>query len=528
MILDMKTIQNLLSVLLLCFATTWGHAQTLRWSTQGDLLVLDPHSQNENLTNSMNGQVYEFLVRRDKKMQVEGALAIEWAQVSPTLWRIKLRPGVRFHDGTAFTAEDVVFSVNRAKDETSPFRSFALGLGEPKAVDASTVEFSLKQYNPIFLEHASRIFIMSKAWSEKHSVGRPLDFRNREAKFTVLNANGTGPYMLVSRQPDARTVYRRNPNYWGKFDGNVQEVIYTPIKNDASRTAALISGSVDFLLDPAPQDVNRIRTGEGTKVVEGSEIRVLFIGMDQARDELLYSSVKGKNPFKDVRVRRALYQAVDIELIRSKLMRGMALPTGAINPSPLGNYNDPEIERRLPFDLQKARELMAHAGYAQGFEVTLDCSNNRYINDEEICVALSVMWAQIGVKVKVNAMPSTLFFTKGDKLDTSMYMLGWGGSITDAETTITPILRSRGPGGTGTFNWGSVSNAKIEELGAASSKEADPAKREQLIKAVFREHNEQVHHIPLHRQVIPWAMRNNVDVEHRPDNWLEWRWIIVR
>jgi peptide/nickel transport system substrate-binding protein len=277
----------------------------------------------------------------------------------------------------------------------------------------------------------------------------------------------------------------------------------------------------------AGQALQRLRAGV-TKIIEGSEIRVLFIGMDQAREELLYSSVKGKNPFKDARVRKALYHAVDIEAIRSKLMRGMSLPTGAINPSPLGNYNDPEIEKRLPFDLSKARELMAQAGYPQGFEVILDCTNNRYINDEEICIALSAMWSQIGVKVKVNAMPSALFFGKGDKLDTSMYMLGWGGSITDAETTITPVLRSRGPGGAGTFNWGSVKNPKIEELGVASSKEPDPIKREQLIKAVLREHNEQVHHIPLHRQVIPWAMRSNVDVIHRPDNWLEWRWITVK
>jgi peptide/nickel transport system substrate-binding protein len=520
-------ISRLMCLLALCGFANLSNGQTLRWATQGDLLILDPHAQNENLTNSMNGQVYEFLVRRDKNMRLEPALATEWTQVTPTLWRMKLRSGVKFHDGSPFTADDVAFSVFRARDDISPFKSFAVGLGEPKVVDATTVEFVLPQYNPIFLEHASRIFIMSKTWSEKNGVARPLDFKNKESKFTTLNANGTGPYMLASRQPDVRTTYRRNPQYWGKFDGNVQEVVYTPIKNDATRAAALMSGEVDFLLDPGPQDVLRLRTG-ATKVIEGSEIRVLFIGMDQAREELLYSNVKGKNPFKDPRVRKALYHAVDIEAIRLRLMRGMSLPTGAINPSPLGNYNDPEIEKRLPFDLPKARDLMAQAGYPQGFEVALDCSNNRYINDEEICIALSAMWSQIGVKVKVNAMPSALFFTKGDKLDTSMYMLGWGGSITDAETTITPILRARGPGGTGTFNWGGVKNPKIEELGDASSKESDPIKREQLIKAVMREHNEQVHHIPLHRQVIPWAMRTNVDVVHRSDNWLEWRWISIK
>jgi peptide/nickel transport system substrate-binding protein len=512
------------TVLLTCLPVS---AQTLRWATQGDLQTADPHSQNESLTNSINGQVYEYLVRRDKNLRIDASLATEWLQVTPTLWRIKLRQGVKFHDGSSFGADDVVFSINRAKDSSSPFKAFATGLGEPRKVDEFTVEFALGQYNPIFLEHASLVMIMSKSWSEKNNAVRPQDFKNKDDKFTSLNANGTGPFILVSRQPDVKSVYRRNPNWWGKFEGNVQEVIYTPIKSDATRSAALISGGLDFVLDPVPQDVARLRTGS-TKILEGPEIRALFIGMDQARDELLYSNVKGKNPFKDALVRRALYYAVDIESIRSKLMRGQALPTGAINPSPLGNYNDPEIEKRLPFDIQKARALMAEAGYSQGFEVTLDCPNNRYINDEEICIALSAMWSQIGVKVKVNAMPRAIYFAKGEKLDVSMYLLGWGGAITDAETTLTPILRSRAEGGVGYFNWGNVKNPKMDDLAAASSKEADPVKREQLIKAALREHNEQVHHIPLHRQVIPWAMRSNVDVVHRADNWLEWRWVIVR
>jgi peptide/nickel transport system substrate-binding protein len=250
--------------------------------------------------------------------------------------------------------------------------------------------------------------------------------------------------------------------------------------------------------------------------------------MDQGRDELLYSSVKGRNPFKDVRVRKALYHAIDIETLRTAVMRGQARPTGVLSPSPLGNFNDPDLEKRLPFDLPRARALMAQAGYANGFEVTLDCPNNRYINDERICIALAGMWAQIGVKVIVNAQPRAIYFAKGQKLDVSMYLLGWGGAVTDEEVTLTQVLRSRGADGVGFFNWGDYKNPKLDALAAASSVEPDPARREQLIKAALREHGEQVHHIPLHRQVIPWAMRSNVDVVHRPDNWLEWRWVTVR
>ena len=504
-----------------------AHAQTLRWASQGDAQTLDPHSQNELLTNAINGQVYETLVNRDKQLGIEPVLATEWQQTAPTQWRMKLRPNVRFHDGTPFTADDVVFSVQRAREGTSDIKAYANALGEPKKIDALTVEFNLPAVNPIFLQHATLVQIMSKTWSEKNKVTKPLDFKNKEESYASFNANGTGPYMLVSRAPDVKTVFKRNPAWWGKFEGNVQEVVYTPIGSDATRTAALISGEVDFVLDPVPQDVQRLKSSKDVKVIEGPENRILFIGMDQQRDQLLYGSVKGKNPFKDVRVRRALYQAIDIEAIKSRLMRGQSLPTGGITPSPLGAYNDPELERRLPYDLEAAKKLLAEAGYASGFEVTLDCPNNRYINDEELCQTLAAMWAKLGVKVRVNAMPRSLYFPKLQKQDTSMYLLGWGGSITDAETMFTPVLRSRTDQGTGTWNFGGVKDEKFDELAAASSREPDPKKREALIKAALKRHNEQVLNIPLHRQVIPWAARSNVTVVHRADNWLEWSWITV-
>jgi peptide/nickel transport system substrate-binding protein len=282
------------------------------------------------------------------------------------------------------------------------------------------------------------------------------------------------------------------------------------------------------VLDPPPRDVQRLRGTPGVKVIEGPENRVLFIGMDQARDQLLYSSVKGRNPFKDVRVRRALYQAIDIEAIRTKLMNGQAAPTGAVVPSPLGTGNDPDVEKRLPFDLAAARKLMAEAGYPQGFEVTLDCPNNRYVNDERLCVALAGMWQKIGVTVRVNAMPKATYFPKQEKLDTSMYLLGWGGSITDPETIITPIYRNRAQKGVGEYNRGNFRDDELDAMAAASSREADPDKRRALLKRIFLRHNEQVYHIPLHRQFIPWAARQNVTVVHRPDNWLEWRWVSVK
>jgi peptide/nickel transport system substrate-binding protein len=285
--------------------------------------------------------------------------------------------------------------------------------------------------------------------------------------------------------------------------------------------ASFITGRYDFGpeygqvvrrsdLEVALQKIPRLQTKDYIVVFGG----ITWMKLDQ-------------EPFKDVRVRRALYQAIDIQTLQRKLMRGQSVPTGAVMPSPLGVYGDPELERRLPYDVAGAKRAIADAGYPNGFEVTLDCPNNRYINDEAICVALTAMWAQINVRVKVNAMPRALYFPKLQRLDTSMYLLGWGGSITDAETIFTPIYRSRGEGGVGSWNFGNARDAQVDELAAASSREADPAKREQLVKATVRRFNDQVLAIPLHRQVVPWAARSDVSVVHRADNWLEWRWVSV-
>ena len=503
-------------------------AQTLRWSSQGDPQTMDPHSQNEGLTNSMNQQVYERLVGRDRKLDFVPALATDWQQTAPLVWRFKLRPGVKFHDGAPFSADDVVFSLRRAAEPTSQVSVYANALGEAVKVDDLTVEFRLKAVNPVFLQHLDAVMIMSKAWCEKHKVTKPLDYKNKEETHASMHANGTGPYVLASRAPSIKTTYKRNPAWWNQHEGNLQDIVYTPIGNDATRLAALISGELDFVHDPAPRDIARLRQVAGVKVIDGPENRVVFIGMDQARDKLLYANVPGdRNPFKDLRVRRALYQAIDIETLRSKLMNGQAVPTGVMAPSALAAFNDPVLESRLPYDLPSAKRLMVEAGYPDGFEVTIDCPNNRYVNDEEICIALASMWAQLKVKLKVNAQPRTLYFPKLEKLDTSLYMLGWGGAVTDAETILTPVMRHRGDKGLGLYNYGNSRNDKFDALAAQSSIEPDPKKREQLIRAALTEWKEQIHTIPLHRQMIPWAARSNVNLVHRADNFVVMQWVSI-
>ena len=510
----------------LIFVAAPVDAKTLRWSSAGDILTLDPHAQDENLVNGFLSQIYESLVGRDKQMKVVPALALSWSNPQPTVWRFRLRPNVKFHDGTPFSADDVVFSIERALAPTSNFKSYMQSITGAKRVDDLTVDIELSAPNPALLQNLTGVRIMSRAWAEKNKVMKPQNFVEKEETYSSRNTNGTGPYMLVSREPDVKTVVKENPNWWGKREGNVTEAVYLPIKSAATRAAALLSGEVDFVLDPPPQDVPRLKSTAGIKVVEGNEVRTIFLGFDQYRDELLYSNVKGKNPFKDVRVRRAVYQAIDIEAIKTKVMRGLSIPTGLMLAPQVDGY-DKALDKRLPLDREQAKKLLAEAGYPSGFEVTLDCPNNRYINDEQICQAVVAMLAQVNITAKLNAMPRATYFPKIQKNDTSFYMLGWGVTTFDAHYGLNPLAHTVTPAGDGSYNLGRYSNPKMDQLLDQIRIEMDPAKRHKLIADALVLHNSDVVHAPLHFQVIPWAMRSNIEVVHRPDNYLTLSWITV-
>jgi len=504
-----------------------AHAKTLRWASQGDFLTMDPHAQNESLNNTASSYIYEPLLTYNEKFELVPALATSWTRDGNLFWKFDLRKDVKFHDGTPFTADDVVYSIQRAMAPTSNFRVFTTGIQGARAIDPHTVLVYTTVPNPVLLRQMTELRIMSKAWSEKNKVVQPQNFIQKEETFAARNANGTGPYMLKAREVDVRTVFARNPNWWNKANkGNVTEIIYTPVKSEATRTAALLSGELDFVLDPAPQDIARMKQNSAIKVVEGSENRTIFIGLDQSRDELLYSSVKGKNPFKDVRVRQALYSAIDIEGIKRAVMRGLSDPTGAIIQRDVNGWTK-ESDQRMPYNVEAAKKLLADAGYPNGFEFTLDCPNNRYINDEDICKALVSMWARIGLKVSVNAMPRSTYFPKIQKYETSAYLLGWGVPTFDALYSLQSLAKSVGNDGDGNFNLGRVSNPAMDKLVDEMKSEVDQKKRNQLIADALALHNKEVMHIPLHNQVIPWAMRKNVTVVHRADNRLEASWVRI-
>ncbi len=304
----MRIHSRLIASLVLGAALACAQAQTVRIADQGDALSMDPHSLNESLQLDVLGNVYDALVLRDKDMSLQPGLATSWKQVSPTVWRFELRKGVHFHDGTPFTADDVVFSMARTQADGSDMKSYTNDFKAVRRIDPFTVEIETQKPFPILPDQMSRVMIMSRKWCETNQATRPVDRRKGIENAASFRANGTGPYRLRERQPGVRTTFVRNGNYWGKIEGNVQEVIFTPIGNDATRVAALLSGEID-LMEPVPlQDIDRINASPNAKVLVGPELRTIFLGMDQKRDELLYSSVKGKNPFKDRRVRQAFYQ----------------------------------------------------------------------------------------------------------------------------------------------------------------------------------------------------------------------------
>ena len=441
-------------------------AKNLRWSSQGDISTQDPHANNESFNNNQVNQVYELLTARDRNHKIVPWLATSWERTSPTTWIVKLRKDVKFTDATPLTADDVVFSYDRARTSDSTFKLYANQAGMAKKIDEHTVEFTTPVPNPIMHESLNIINIMSKSWAEKNNSTRPQDFRAKEETYASRNAMGTGPYMLVTYEPGVKTVYRKNPDWWGikagHFTGNVDTVEYRPIANQATRMAALRSGELDFVLDPPVQDIAKLREDKALKVWEGREIRVLFFGFDQHRAELLYSDVKGRNPFKDIRVRKALYQAIDINAIKTQVMRGLAEPTGISYPDPKGAGVRDDLEKRLPFDPAAAKKLLAEAGYPNGFTFTLNCPNDRYINDEKICVAIAAMWAKVGVTAKVETMPRAQYFQKMGKLDTSAYLLGWGGGSSDAIFILKPVLHSRNAQGAGDGNYGDTKSEKLD------------------------------------------------------------------
>jgi peptide/nickel transport system substrate-binding protein len=492
-------------------------AQTLRWSAPTDIATLDPYAHTESFTTSMLHHVYDPLVRRSRKMELEPALATGWKAIKPDTWRFELRKGVKFHNGNPFVADDVVASVTRLIDPASRAKGNLSAVIRAEKVDDFTVDIVTKGPYPLLLNDLAGIYIMNKAWMETNDALKPGNTSAGATTAAATNAIGTGPFKLESYKPDAGTTMVVNADWWDKPEHNLKRIEFKPIKSDATRVAALLSGELD-LIAPAPlQDLARIGGNAGFRVIEEPALRLIFLGLNH-RPELLAMPGQ-KNPMLDVKVRQALWQAIDLDTIQKRVMRAKSRNTGTLVAPPVPGYSA-ELDKLLPYDPEKAKKLLAEAGYPNGFKTGLACSNDRYINDEQICVAIAAMWTKIGVQTELKTESRATYFPKLDKGEVDAFMLGWATlPPMDGFSVLSALLTEPKEAYGGSNRMGYV-NARIEELTRAAAIELDETKRRAMLVEALKIAKDTVAYIPLHQQPVAWAARAGIEVPQFPDEYV--------
>ncbi|HEX6957392.1 MAG TPA: ABC transporter substrate-binding protein [Ferrovibrio sp.] len=512
-------------------------AKTFTWANDGDVNSMDPYARNETFLLSFMANIYEPLARRNRDLKLEPALAEKWTQVNPTLWRFNLRHNVKFQGGEPFTADDVVFSYARAMGKGSNVSGNFTSVKDVRKVDDFTVEIDTKYPDPLLVDKLAQIGIMSKIWAEKHNATSTADMTKNEENFATRNANGTGPFVVVSREPDVKTVLEPNKGWWDKPEHNLTKVVFQRIANDATRVAALLSGEIDMIYTVPPQDTDRIAKTPGRRIIQGPETRVVFLGFNQQAPELPESNIKGKNPFKDKRVREAFYRAIDVEAIKRTVMRGQSQPTALMIGQGLNGYMK-DLDVRPKYDPVLSKKLLAEAGYPNGFETGMDCPNDRYVKDAAICQAVVSMLAKIGVKVNLLAQTRSKYFAKilrtssdiEKSPNTSFYMLGWSpGATYDVHNVFESLIQTpSAKTGKGLFNAGGYSNPKFDALADKIEQETDIAKRNEMIKEATKIYLNDYAYIPLHQQVLVWAAKDTVDLFQPADNYFPLRFVKVK
>ena len=501
-----------------------AHAVSVRIATAFDPQTMDPHSLALLYHTRVVFQIYDSLVNRDEEFRPEPGLALSWQAVDAKTWRFKMRQGVTFHDGTVFSVDDAVFSIQRALGANSQ-RSFQLkGVIGARRVDEQTLEVSLEAPDAVLPSKFFAMPIMSRAWAQAHKVEAVQDFNGKQETFASRNANGTGPYMLERYEPDVRTILKRNPRWWGWSDrrsGNVDEVTWLTIRSDATRLAALISGEADLVLDPPFQDVARLK-GEGAlTVVQSPDLGTQYLAFDQWHDALEGSDANGKNPFRDLRVRRAVYHAINVDLIVQKVLRGLGTPTGAYLSTRVDG-SPAELDRRLPHDPAKAKALLVEAGYPNGFSVTIDCVNVAW--REAACQAMSAMLTQVGIRATLRSSPTNQFFPRLTAANLGLAEFGWTPG-TDAWGSLNALFRTWDKTGLGTFNAGRYSNPKLDALIDALPVEPDLTRRRAMVATVLRLAADDLPLVPLYRRTLTYAMKRKVQLVQWPSDAPELRWL---
>ena len=494
-------------------------SKTLKYASAFEPGTMDPHAVGSAYATRVLNMVYDTLVARDEDFRIGPGLALRWSAAGPKAWRFRLRPNVKFHDGTPFTADDVVFSIERALSPTSQVRFNLPNVTGARKVDDLTVEILTSAPTPVLPVALTNLRIMSRAWAVEHKVERPQDYTAKQDTFASRNANGTGPYRLKEWVPDVKTVLVANRDYWGPH-GNVDEAQYLVVTSAATRLAGLVSGEIDFVIDPAIQDVERLERTAGVKVLKGPSRGTQFLGFDHAREKFIEG---GRNPFRDVRVREAVRAAIDTEALNAKIMRNLGTPGRALFTPAIDGY-DKRFDKPAPYDPARARTLLKEAGFPDGFQVTLLCSASQPA--DALCQAVSGMLARVGVKVSYQAIPFNNLTPKVTSREVSFYALGWTPS-TDIEGVLVPLVHTPNAAGDGDYNAGRYSNAKVDALVDQARVELDPVKRTALLTEAMAEADRDVAYVTLTYRSVFWAMRDKVRVKPRPNDLLDLRFVNV-
>jgi peptide/nickel transport system substrate-binding protein len=475
-------------------------AKTLRLAMDADPVSLDPHVQLSGGMLQYSHIVFDPLVRWTKDMKFEPRLAVKWERIDENTMRFHLRKGVKFHSGNPFTAKDVVWTVERLK-KSPDFKALFEPFTGVNAVDDYTVDLVTKSPYPLVLNMATYIFPMdSKFYTGTDDKGMAKDaILKTDYTFANMNASGTGKYYVKEREQGVKMVFQKFDGYWDNA-GNVDTIVLTPIKNDATRVAALLSGDVDFIMPVPPQDYPRIESTKGLQLATMSGSRVITLQLNQKRVEA----------FKNKKVRQAIVYAINNEGIADKIMKGKASAAGQQAPEGYLGYVK-ELKPR--FDLKKAQQLMKEAGYEKGFEVSMIAPNNRYVNDEKIAEAAASMLGKIGIKVNLKTMPKAQYWDQYDAQVADIQMIGWHPDTEDSSNyTEFLLMCPNKETGYGQYNSGNYCNPEVDKIILASQSEVDVAKRTAMLQQVEKMVYEDAAYVPLHWQHLSWAGKEGMNI----------------
>lgn len=494
----------LAGVALACLATT-GTAQTLRWGAARDINSLDPYSYGSTFTISFLNHVYEGLVRYDADLKIEPALATEWEVMPNNIWRFKLRQGVKFHDGAEFTADDVVASLARVSHPDLPLKGNLPAYKSATKVDDYTVDIELVGTYPLLLNDLTNIHMFDAGWLKEHNAEVPTDVAKKVEGYPTFNANGTGPFIVESRVPDSKTILVANAGWWDAPKHNLERIEFTPISSEATRVAALLSGEIDFTEKAPVQDLPRLAAAPNVKVMEGNELRTIMFGFN-FQDKLHNGE---PNLFKDKKMREAVGLAIDLNLIRDKVMRGKSRVTGTVVAPAIPGY-DPALDTPPAYDPEKAAAMIKELG-AEGYAFEIMCSNDLWVNEEEICNALVSMLTRVGLAPRLNIAPNAVQQVKLTNGEADMFAFGWANEpMLDSYSILLQTFQTKSENA-GVFNWGGWSYPEMDKLIIAASTELDREKRLALQSAALKIVKDKSIMLPFHQQPMAWATSDKVE-----------------